>query len=158
LKYYHPSANITAFDWSSQMMDQAAKKVRDLGLLNIKRFVVGDIQQLEKYFLPNSFDFIASTCVFCSVPDPIKGLQKVAKVFKRSGRLVQIEHGISNFKLLNIFMKGLDPITANMRVFHLTRNIQHNLERAGFKIIREWSLDAAGIIRVVISKPKLFNV
>ncbi|MFW9971359.1 MAG: class I SAM-dependent methyltransferase [Candidatus Odinarchaeota archaeon] len=158
LKYYHPSANITAFDWSPQMIRHAAKKVRYLGFQNIKEFIVGDIQKLDEYFLPNSFDFVTSTCVFCSVPNPIKGLQKVARVMKKSGRLVQIEHGISNFKLLNILMKGFDPITSNMRGFHLTRNIKDNLEKAGFKIIREWSIDAAGIIRVVISKLKLSKI
>ncbi len=158
LKYYHPSANITAFDWSSQMICQTKIKVNRLELNNVKNYVVGDIQNLNKYFETNSFDFVTSTCVFCSVPDPIKGLQKVAKVMKKSGKLVQIEHGISYFKLLNFFMKSFDSITVNMRGFHLTRNTPRNLERAGFKIFHEWSLDPAGIVRVIISKPKLFKI
>ncbi len=154
LKYYHPSANITVFDWSPQMIRQTKMKVKRLELHNIKNFVIGDIQKLNNYFEPNSFDFITSTCVFCSVPDPLKGLQEIAKVLKSSGKFVQIEHGISNSKLLNIFMRAFDPITANMRGFHLTRNTLNNLERAGFSVIHEWSLDPAGIIRVIISKPK----
>lgn len=157
LKYYHPSANITAFDWSPQMIYQTKMKVKRLKLYNVKNFIIGDIQKLDNYFESNSFDFVTSTCVFCSVPDPIKGLQKVAKVMKRTGNLVQIEHGISNFKLLNIFMKYFDQITANTRGFHLTRNIIRNLERAGFEIIHEWSLDPAGIVKIVISKPNIFK-
>ncbi|MFX1593948.1 MAG: class I SAM-dependent methyltransferase [Promethearchaeota archaeon] len=155
LKYYHPSANITAFDWSPQMIHQTKMKVKTLELHNVKNFIIGDIQKLDDYFETKSFDFVTSTCVFCSVPDPIKGLQEVSLVLKPSGRLVQIEHGISNFKLLNFLMKPLDPITATMRGFHLTRNTPQNLEKAGFKIIHEWSLDHAGIVRVIISKPKI---
>jgi len=154
LKYYHSSVNLTVFDWSPQMIKHAKMKAKRLKLRNVKEFVIGDIQRLSKYFSPNSFEFITSTCVFCSVPDPVKGLKEVAQVLHSSGKLVQIEHGISNFKILNLFMSAFDPITANMRGFHLTRNIKKNLERAGFKAIHEWSLDPAGIIKVIISKPK----
>lgn len=157
LKFYHPSANITAFDWSPQMIYQTKMKVKRLKLDNVKNFVIGDIQKLNNYFETNSFDFITSTCVFCSVPDPIKGLQEVAKVMKRSGKLVQIEHGISNFRLLNLLMRAFDPITTNTRGFHLIRNQIGNLKTAGFEVIHEWSLDPTGIIKMIISKPKIFK-
>ncbi len=157
LKYYHSSAKLTVFDWSLQMIQQAKMKVKRLGLKNVKNFVIGDIQGLSNYFEPNSFDYITSTCVFCSVPDPFKGLKEVAKVLHPSGKLVQIEHGISNFRLLNLFMSAFDPITANIRGFHLTRNTLRNLKMAGFEVIHEWSLDPAGIVKVIISKPKLFK-
>jgi ubiquinone/menaquinone biosynthesis C-methylase UbiE len=130
LKYYHSSAKLTVFDWSPQMIQQAKMKVKRLGLRNIKNFVIGDIQRLSNYFEPNSFDYITSTCVFCSVPHPIKGFKEIIKVLHPSGKLVQIEHGISNFKLLNLFMRAFDPIIANMQGFHLTRNALSNLKRA----------------------------
>ncbi|MHA2039368.1 MAG: class I SAM-dependent methyltransferase [Promethearchaeota archaeon] len=157
LRYYHSSAKLTVFDWSPQMIQQAEKKMKRLKLKNVKNFVVGDIQRLSNYFKPNSFDFVTSTCVFCSVPDPIKGLKEITKVLNPSGKLVQIEHGISNLRLLNLFMRVFDPITANTRGFHLTRNILRNLKMAGFEVIHEWSLDPAGIVKVIISKPKFFK-
>lgn len=157
LKHYHSSAKITVFDWSPQMIKQAKMKVKRLGLKNVENFITGDIQRLSKYFEPNSFDYITSTCVFCSVPHPVKGLRELVKVLHPSGKLVQIEHGISNFSLLNLFMRIFDPITASTRGFHLTRNTLKNLEIAGFEVIREWSLDPSGIVKVIISKPKSFK-
>ncbi len=157
LKHYHSSAKLTIFDWSSQMIEQAKMKIQRLGLRNVKNFVIGDIQRLSKYFKLNSFDYVTSTCFFCSVPDPIRGFKKITKVLHPSDKLIQIEHGISNFRLLNLYMKVLDPITANMQGFHLTRNTLRNLEKVGFEIIHEWSLDPAGIVKVIISEPKLFK-
>jgi ubiquinone/menaquinone biosynthesis C-methylase UbiE len=153
LKHYHSSAKLTVFDWSPQMIEQAKMKIKRLGLKNVKNFVIGDIQRLSNYFELNSFDYVTSTCVFCSVPDPIRGFKEITKVLHPSGKLVQIEHGISNY----LFMKAVDPITANMQGFHLTRNTLRNLERVGFEIIHEWSLDPLGIVKVIVSKPKLFK-
>jgi ubiquinone/menaquinone biosynthesis C-methylase UbiE len=153
LKHYHSSAKLTVFDWSPRMIEQAKMKIKRLGLKNVKNFVIGDIQRLSIYFEPNSFDYVTSTCVFCSVPDPVKGFKKIAQVLRPSGKLIQIEHGVSNFKLLNLFMRVLDPITANTQGFHLTRNTLTNLEKGGFKVIHKWSLDPAGIVKVIISKP-----
>jgi ubiquinone/menaquinone biosynthesis C-methylase UbiE len=157
LKYYNSSSELTVFDWSNKMIHQAKSKVKRLGLENVKNFLIGDIQRLSHHFKPNSFDYVTSTCVFCSVPDPISGLKEITKVLNPNGKLVQIEHGISNFGLLNLFMKVIDPITSKMRGFHLTRDILSNLETAGFEIIHEWSIDPAGIIKVIVSKPKLFR-
>ena len=158
LKYYHSSAKLTVFDWSPQMILQTKMKVKRLGLRNVKNFVIGDIQRLSNYFEPNSFDYVTSTCVFCSVPYPIKGFKEISKALHPSGKLVQIEHGISNFRLLNLFMRAFDPITANVRGFHLTRNTLSNLETAGFEVIHEWSLDSAGIVKVIISKPTFSKI
>ena len=152
LSYYHPSTNVTALDWSSQMVNQARAKVRRLRLHHIKKIVVGDIMELDKHFKPHTFDFVTSTCVFCSVPDPIKGLQEIAKILKPSGFLVQIEHGLSNFRIINFFMKFFDPFIVKWRGFHITRNTLKNLKIAGFETIHQWSLDPTGIIRVIISK------
>lgn len=55
--------------------------------------------------------------------------------------------------LLNLFVRAFDPITANLRGLNLTRNTLSNLERAGFEVIHEWSLDSAEIVKAIISKP-----
>lgn len=152
LQYYHPTTNVTAIDWSPRMVHQAKIKVIDKNLHHVKQIMVGDIMELSKYFKSHSFNFITSTCVFCSVPNPIKGFQEIAKLLKPTGFLVQIEHGLSNFWILNGFMRLFDPITAKWRGFHLTRNTIKNVKLAGFTTIYQWSLDPAGIIRVIISK------
>lgn len=153
LKFYHPSTNVTALDFSPRMVHQAKMKVRRLGLHNVKKIVVGDIQELTKYFKASTFDYVTSICVFCSVSNPIKGLREVAKVLRPLGKLVQIEHGLSNFGLINFGMRLLDPLTVKLQGFHLTRNTLKNLEISGFKTLFQRSLDPTGIIRVIVSTP-----
>ncbi len=150
---YNNSANVTALDWSPQMVRNAKLKIKRLGLKNITDIIVGDIQQLNKYFNPGSFDYVVSRCVFCSVPDPVKGLKEVGKVLRPSGKLVQIEHGLSNFKLLNIIMKIFDPVTTKFQGAHIARNILKNLEISGFNTIYTRAIDPANIIKLIISKP-----
>ena len=152
LPYYGSHARVTVFDWSPKMLFQARLRTKNNNLKIIKNFVIGDIQELKKHFLNTSFDFITSTCVFCSVPDPIRGLKELAKVLKPSGRLVQIEHGISYFKPINLIMGLFDKLTTKLLGFHLTRNIILHLEKSGFKVLYEIPLDRFGIVRLIVSE------
>ncbi len=69
------------------------------------------------------------------------------------GRLVQIEHGLSNIKIINYFLKFFDPLTVKLFGFHISRDILNNLKKAGFRIIHQSTLDPAGIARIIISAP-----
>jgi ubiquinone/menaquinone biosynthesis C-methylase UbiE len=159
LKHYHPEANVVAFDWSSEMVSQAQIKVKKYALNNIKEFVIGDIQRLSDYFDPNSFDYVISSCVFCSVPDPILGLKEVFKVLKPSGKLIQIEHGLSEIKPINVGLVLFDPFTSKRFGFHLNRNHLKNLENSGFKVTHQQKIDPTGIFRLLVSKKSLeFNI
>jgi ubiquinone/menaquinone biosynthesis C-methylase UbiE len=112
LKQYNLKANVVALDWSTEMVSQAKLKIKKFGLDNIKEIIVGDIQKLSDYFDPHSFDYVISSCVFCSVPDPILGLKEVFKVLRPSGKLIQIEHGLSEIGLINALLIFLDPLTS----------------------------------------------
>ncbi|MHA1266810.1 MAG: class I SAM-dependent methyltransferase [Candidatus Helarchaeota archaeon] len=153
LQYYNSEAQVIASDWSPRMVEKTRLRIKKLGLKNIKQVVIADIQALGQYFEPNTFDFVTSTCVFCSIPNPIKGLQEITKVLKPKGKLVQIEHGLSNFPFINIGLRILDPLTTRARGFHLARNTPNNLKIAGFQILHQILIDPAGIARILISRP-----
>ncbi len=152
LPYYSPSARLVAFDWSPRMVELARQRVKRLRLKQVKAISVGDVQDLN--WLPSaSFDFVSSTCVFCSIPDPIKALREIARVLRPHGYLVQIEHGISKISLLNDLLKIIDPFMVLMKGAHLTRDHEKNLSRAGFDIVYNRVLDPTGITRILISRP-----
>ncbi len=152
LPYYNSSAKVTALDWSSQMVEQTRAKVRKYNLSHVKKIMRGYIMKLSQYFKPKSFNYVTSTCVFCSVPDPIIGLQEIAKILKPSGFLIQIEHGASDFRILNLFMTPVDRLTTKWRGYHITRNTLKYLEIVGFKTIYHCTLDPAKTIRLIVSK------
>ncbi len=153
LPFYNPNSKVTASDWSPHMVEVARNKIKRIKLEYVEKVIVANIEHLSNYFEPHSFDYITSTCVFCSVPNPLKGLREIAKVIRPSGRLIQIEHGISNNQIINLGLKFMDPIISRVRGFHVTRNIAQNLMISGFKIDQVFPLDRFGIFHILISHP-----
>ena len=152
LKHYNRKANIVALDWSPGMVSQAYLKVKKHHLDNVKEIIIGDIQKLSDYFDPESFDYVTSSCVFCSVPNPTSGLKEVFKVLKPHGKLIQIEHGLTEIKLINLGLELFDPFTLKRFGFHLNRNHFKNLENSGFEVTHHQKIDPLGIFRLLISK------
>ena len=150
---YHPKTKITAIDWSEKMISHAKNRVRTLKLQNVKEIKRMDAEKLSIHFDHNYFDHVTSTCVFCSIPNPIRGLEEVKKILKSGGFLVQIEHGLSRFGLLNVFLKFFDPFTSHFGGQHMNRNHEKNLRDAGFKIFYSKDIDPLGIMKIIISKP-----
>ena len=67
-------------------------------------------QALE--FIDESFDSVVSTFVFCSVPDPVLGLQEVRRVLKPGGRAYLLEHVLSQKRLLGWLMRRTTGFSA----------------------------------------------
>ncbi len=156
LPYYSPRARVTALDWSPCMVELSRHRAKRLDLKQIKSIRIGDAQDL-KDIPPNSFDFVTSSCVFCSIPNPIKALKEIARVLRPHGLLIQIEHGRSKIPLINQALNAIEPIMVKMKGAHLTREHEINLDRAGFAIVKRRELDPAGITRVIISLPIKLN-
>ncbi|MGM0603860.1 MAG: class I SAM-dependent methyltransferase, partial [Bacillota bacterium] len=76
IEYYPDEIEIIAIDFSPKMIKEAEKKAekynKKVQLLEM------DIQDLD--FEDNYFDIIVTSCVFCSVPDPVKGLKELKRV------------------------------------------------------------------------------
>ncbi len=68
--YYPANAEITAIDFSEKMLNRARQKAEEY---NVKvDLQQADVQNLS--FEDDTFDTVVATFVFCSVPDPVKGL------------------------------------------------------------------------------------
>ncbi len=96
LPYLPPECKITAVDLSPGMLDIARARADKLGLVVTAQ--VMDAEALE--FHDNSFDTVISSLATCTFPDPIAALREMARVCKPEGRILLLEHGRSNWKLL----------------------------------------------------------
>jgi len=131
LQYFAPDQMVTGIDISSKMLEKAQEK---LNAGSNHHLVRADAQMLG--FADNSFDSVVTSCTFCSVPEPVRGLKELKRVLKPGGNLLMFEHVRSN-----IFWMGpmMDLMSLVSRKFgpELNRNTKGNVIKAGFKLTRE---------------------
>ncbi|MDI6600628.1 MAG: methyltransferase domain-containing protein [Thermoanaerobacteraceae bacterium] len=149
MDYYPEGADITAVDFSPGMIEIAEKKRRNLGLKDITLSLM-DIENLE--FEDNVFDFTVSTFVFCSVPDPIKGLKELHRVLKRDGQAIFLEHVRSENPLAGFIMDLINPLVVGTYGANINRRTADNIKKAGFEIVEEKNL-ASDIVKFIVARP-----
>lgn len=91
-----------------------------------------DAQHLD--FPDNIFDFVVSTCVFCSFPDPVAGLKELFRVCKPNGKVLMLEHMRSEHPFVGKIMDLLNPLTVRMTGANINRRTLDHIERAGLLI------------------------
>lgn len=84
LPYYHSNAHVTGIDFSPKMLSKVKNTKSNIALEEM------DVKQMD--FPDNMFDVVVSTCVFCSVPDPVMGFKEIRRVVKPEGKIVMLEH------------------------------------------------------------------
>lgn len=127
IKYYPNGIDLTAIDFSEGMLSKAIKKYKDKS--NIK-FIQMDIQTTN--FESDTFDTVIASYVFCSVPDPIRGLKEIKRVCKNNGRIILLEHVRSENKIIGVVMDLINPLMLNLFGFNINRKTEKNIVDAGF--------------------------
>src|SRR5665213_760397 len=85
---FPPGKDITAIDISPKMLEQAQERIAAYD--GTIRAEVMDVHEMP--FAEGSFDQVYTSCTFCSVPDPVKGLKALYRVLKPGGELFMFEH------------------------------------------------------------------
>jgi len=132
LRYYPEGARVVATDLSSGMLARAMEKSG--GRSAPVRFVVSDAEDLA--FKDGVFDKVVVTCVFCSVPDPVRGLREVRRVLRPGGDLVLLEH-MRPGGILGSLFDLLDPVMSRLMGPHINRRTLDNIRKAGLQPVEE---------------------
>lgn len=147
--YYPKDTDITAIDFSDRMLSRAKKKATDQGVkVHLEQM---DVQDL--LFENNTFDTVVGSFVFCSVPDPIKGLKEVERVCKPGGKVVLLEHVLSANRLLAWVMNLVNPVVARTMGPNINRRTVENAGESGLTIEVVTDL-AAGIFKLIEARKK----
>ncbi len=145
--YYPLKADITAIDFSEKMLSRAREKAEKQKVkVNLKQM---DVQHLE--FEDDTFDSVVASFVFCSVPDPIRGLVEVKRVCKPEGKVLLLEHVLSANRILALLMNLANPIVVHTMGPNINRRTEENVVNSGLKVERVTDL-AAGIFKLIEAK------
>lgn len=146
IQYYPDNINVTAIDFSENMLSKAKEKAE---IFNKKvKLINMDAQSMT--FPDNYFDCVFTTCVFCSVPDPVKGLKEIKRVCKDGGKIVMIEHERSENKAIGLLMDIFNPVTLNLYGANINRKTVENIKKAGFTKIEVTNLKSDILKKIVI--------
>ena len=148
LAYYPQDVRITAIDLSPRMLERARKRANKSNIkVDLQEM---DVQHLN--FSDHSFDTIFTTFVFCSVPDPVAGLQELRRVCKPDGKLLLLEHMRPGNSALGFIFDVLNPMVVRMMGANINRHTADNLRAAGWQIRLEEHL-SSDIVRWIEAAP-----
>ncbi len=147
---YHPrETKVTGIDLSDQMLTRAHRKAQQLG----KSLDLGEGDAQALAFPDNAFDTAAATFVFCSVPDPVRGLQELNRVVKPDGKILLLEHVRIDRPVIGPLMDALSPLLARVMGANINRHTVENVQRAGLEIESVEHLGPMQMVKLIVAKP-----
>ncbi len=148
MPYWPREAAVTAVDLTPGMLLKAHQRAAALGLpANLRQ---GDVQALD--FPAGSFDTVAGTFVFCSVPDPVLGLRELGRVVSPGGQVLLLEHVRAANRVLGALMDALNPLVVRMMGANINRRTVENVRAAGLEVVRVDDLDRSGIVKLIVAR------
>jgi len=131
LSYTDGVTSLTTIDPNPGMNRRARRRIKYL------EFPV-DARELRCEAMPmkdGSFDSAVMTFTLCSLPDPVAGLAEVRRVLKPGGRLLFLEHGLSEQPQLGRWQHRLTPLQNRLcDGCSLDKPIAQMITDAGFTI------------------------
>ena len=146
---FPPGQDITGIDISSRMLEKAKPRAATYkGKLELLEMDVHDMP-----FADDSFDQIYTSCTFCSVPNPVKGLESLKRVLKPGGELRMFEHTGSQYFPFNVMMHIMTPLSRKIGP-DMNRDTVENVQLAGFEVIEVGNIFLDVVKTIYAKKPR----
>ncbi|HJO39727.1 MAG: class I SAM-dependent methyltransferase [Vicinamibacterales bacterium] len=150
--HFPPGLEIVGIDISDKMLEKARPRVEAYaGAMTLRHLDVHDLD-----YPAGTFDQVFTSCTFCSVTDPVRGLEAVRRVLKPAGELHMFEHTGSRYFPFNALLHLMNPI-ARLTGPEINRDTVDNVRRAGFDLVevRHAFLDVVKTIHAVAPSPRV---
>lgn len=146
IQFFPPGQDIIGIDISPRMLEKATDRAAAYpGRMELQEM---DVHALT--FEPGTFDQVYTSCTFCSVPDPVHGLESLRKVLKPGGELRMFEHTGSRTFPFRLMLDLMTPLSRKIGP-DMNRPTVRNVERAGFRIreVRNVFLD---VVKTIVAE------
>lgn len=145
-RHYRPDVRLVGIDVSPRMLRRAERRAaRARGGVRLER---ADVHRLP--FGDGAFDTAVATFLFCSVPDPVRGLSELRRVVGPGGHVLLLEHVRPRNRLLGWLSDALSPATRVLGGFNLNRRTEDNILAAGLEFV---AVRRRGIWREIVARP-----
>ncbi|MEE9281119.1 MAG: class I SAM-dependent methyltransferase [Myxococcota bacterium] len=144
--FFPPDRDIVGIDISPKMLEKARPRAEAYaGRLELREMDVHDMP-----FAPGTFDQVFTSCTFCSVPNPVAGLETLRRVLKPGGELFMFEHTGSGYFPFNLILNLMTPLSRRLGP-EMNRPTVENVKRAGFQIkeVNRLYLDVVKTIKAI---------
>ena len=111
LPLYPRKCSVTGIDLSDGMLERARERVEQYNLRNV-RLIQMDATQLK--FPDKSFDIVYAPYFINCVPDPLAVTREMRRVCKSGGRLVFLNHFLSNNIVGSKLERAIAPLTLHL--------------------------------------------
>ncbi len=145
LARYPAGVDLTGVDISARMLSRA--RARAARLRSAVHLQQADVELLP--FPDASFDTVSATCVFCSVENPVRGLEEVRRVVKPQGQVLLLEHVRPRGRVLGWLADRISPLTRRLIGPEVNRPTEENVRRAGLDIVE---IRRQGVWREIVAR------
>lgn len=102
------------------------------------------------------FDTVVASFVFCSVPDPLRGLMEVERACKPEGKVVLLEPVLSANRIMGWIMNLANPLVVRMIGANINRRTVDNVIKSGLVVEQVTDL-GAGVFKVIEARKKALS-
>ncbi len=150
LPYYPANAEITAIDFSEKMLKRARDKANKQKVkVHLEQM---DVQNLD--FEDDTSDTVVASFVFCSVPDPIRGLMEIERVCKPGGKVALLEHVLSANHILGWLMNLANPLVVRIVGANINRRTVDNVIKSDLVLEQVTDL-GVGVFKLIEARKKI---
>lgn len=149
LPHYAPQVNVTAIDYSEDMLRKARKRVAELNLRNVRELRRMDARSLD--FPDHRFDAVVAMHVLSVVPDPERVMSEIARVCKPGGRVIITNHFASGKGPLALLERALAPLESLIG-WHSDFEIETVLQEDSLALEERRKLPPLGMMTFLVLK------
>lgn len=136
LPFYNPGkVHLTGIDLSRRLLGRALRAAK-------RRHLAVDLFPMDAEHLAfpdQTFDVVVCTFFLCSVPSPLPVLQEMARVVKPDGRILMLEHVLSQIPSLARLEHWMGA--------HMEHNALSDIAQSGLRLVGDRKLLLGDVIR-----------